>query len=194
MRVAAFAARWSIYGALPMLLASAFCQTVAPLQARTEDERRLPRVDFVKEEATLTEAITAIGLQTRMPIGVILGRNKISACSTMYRFDLHEVGAQRSLETVAHEARYSVTQTGGVIVLTAPDVTPRQRMVLAHRFADFKGPQNTSMQMISAQLSGWLWVDVDHGGRLWRIDLRLSRRSENIATSFNESCNHRRDR
>jgi len=64
--------RWMVYAAVSLALASAFCQTAPVIQAHAEDERRLPEVDFVKDEATLTEAITAIALQTRAPIGVIL--------------------------------------------------------------------------------------------------------------------------
>ena len=155
--------RWAICAAMQFILVSAFSQTPPTIQTHTEDERRLPRVDFVKDEATLTEAITAIALETHAPIGVILGRNKTSACSTMYKFDLHEVGTKRSLETVAHEAQYTVTEENGVVLVTAPDVTPRQRMVLAHRFAEFKTDKNTTMPMISAELAGWLWSEVDHG-------------------------------
>jgi hypothetical protein len=120
-------------------------------------------VDFVKDEATLTEAITAIALQTRAPIGIIFGRDRTSACSTMDRFDLHEMGAKRSLETVAHEAQYTVSEENGVLLVTAPDVTPRQRMVLAHRFAEFKTDKSKTMPEISADLAGWLWSEVDHG-------------------------------
>jgi hypothetical protein len=152
-----------VYAAVSLALASVFCQTAPLIQAHAEDERRLPEVDFVKDEATLTEAIKAIALQTRAPIGVILGRDKTGACSSMYKFDLHEIGTKRSLETVAREAQYTVSEENGVVLVTDPDVTPRQRMVLDHRFAEFKTDKNKTMPEISADLAGWLWSEVDHG-------------------------------
>jgi hypothetical protein len=122
-----------------------------------------PQVTFTKFRATVLEAVTAVGLQTHVPIGIIFGHDKTAFCNAQSDFDLREVNVEGALLLAAQRAHYFLTQENGEFFLIAADITPRQHAVLDHRFAEFKPPQNAVPAMISAQLAGWLWVDLDHG-------------------------------
>lgn len=43
----------------------------------------------------------------------------------------------------------------------APDINSHQRVLLTHRFEKFRTEPKQTMHEISAQLTGWLWVEVD---------------------------------
>jgi hypothetical protein len=65
---------------------------------------------------------------------------------------------------MAQQLHYALNQEDGVFLLTAPDVTQHQLAVLNFRLHKFRSPRREMVQMISAQLSGALWVEMMHGG------------------------------
>jgi hypothetical protein len=151
-------------------------------------EAKDTQVDLVQRNATLLETITAVGLQTHVPIGVVLGGKDDVLCKTRRSFSFKDTPPRSALEQAASLVNYSVEERNGVLLLTAPDVTAHQRQWLTHRFERFPAEART-MHLLSADLSGWLWSEVDHGGswgtsigdsaQAYKIDLPLL---ENMTT------------
>ena len=116
---------------------------------------------FDAKTVTPLVAIREIGLQSHAPIGIVFGANQSALCTGRVSFALHEVTARDALEEAVRSANYSVEEHDGIILLMAPDVNSHQQMLLAHRFKEFRTEAKQTMHGISAQLTGWLWVEVD---------------------------------
>ena len=125
------------------------------------------RVTFITNRATALEAITVIALQTHQPIGIVLGRDQKTLCTAQFPFDLRDMKAKEALRAVGQSVSYSASEENGAVVLTAPDVTPYQRYVLAYRFDKFLPGQRPGAQYLSVQLSGWIYSEIEHGSGGW---------------------------
>lgn len=127
-----------------------------------DDIRNISDIDFSFKNVKPQDAITSIGLQTHIPIAIVLGADTSALCSRSNSYSLHKVTPRYALEQVAQTAGYAVEERDGVILLMAPDVTAHTRDLLTHRFEQFDAGGKTTMHGISATLSGWLWAEVDH--------------------------------
>jgi hypothetical protein len=116
---------------------------------------------FDAKAVTPLVAIREIGLQSHVPIGIVVGANQSALCTGRVSFALREVTPRDMLEEAVRATNYSVEEHDGVILLTAPDINSHQRALLTHRFERFPAEAKQTMHQISAQLSGWLWVEVD---------------------------------
>jgi len=116
---------------------------------------------FDAKTVTPLVAIREIGLQSHAPIGIVFGANQSALCTGRVSFALHEVTPRDALEEAVRSANYSVEEHDGIILLMAPDINNHQQMLLAHRFKEFRTEAKQTMHGISAQLTGWLWVEVD---------------------------------
>ena len=113
--------------------------------------------------ATALEAIGEIGLQTRVPIGIIPGRDVAALCRTKHAFVLMNLPPESALSAIAEQVHYALNQDQGVFMLTAPDVTPHQQQVMNFRLREFRSRRRETAQMIGARLSGTLWTGMMHG-------------------------------
>lgn len=108
--------------------------------------------------ATPLELIGEIGLQTRVPIGIIPGQDANALCKSKSTFVFLGDPPRDSLEAIAQQLNFTLNQEDGVFVLAAPDVTPHQRDVLDHRFRMYRPGRKSIVQVISARLSEALWA------------------------------------
>jgi hypothetical protein len=115
-------------------------------------------------KATALETLGDIGLQTRVPIGIIPGKDAGALCRTKTTFVFLGEDPRSALDAIAQQLHFTLNQEDGVFLLTAPDVTSHQLAVLNFRLHEFRSPKKEIVQTISAQLSGALWVEMMHGG------------------------------
>jgi hypothetical protein len=108
--------------------------------------------------ATPLELIREIGLQTRVPIGIIPGQDANALCKSKSTFVFLGDDPRDALDAIAQQVHFTLNQEDGVFVLTAPDVTPHQRDVLDHRFRMYRTGRKMIVQVISVQLSEALWA------------------------------------
>ncbi|MGA9717075.1 MAG: hypothetical protein WBQ79_02255 [Acidobacteriaceae bacterium] len=121
-------------------------------------EPAAPALVNLSMRATPLELIREIGLQTRVPIGIIPGQDANALCGSKSTVVFLGDPPQDSLEAIAQQVHFTLNQEDGVFVLTAPDVTPHQRDVLDHRFRMYRTGRKSIVQMISVQLSEKLWT------------------------------------
>jgi hypothetical protein len=124
-------------------------------------------------QATALTTLGEIGLQTRVPIGIIPGEDADALCRTKTTFVFLGEDPRSALDAMAQELHYTLNQEDGVYVLSARDVTQHQRDVLDHRFRVYRTGGKSTVQTISTRLSEALWVALakpakpvshDHGG------------------------------
>jgi hypothetical protein len=108
-------------------------------------------------KATALETLGDIGLQTRVPIGIIPGKDAGALCRTKTTFIFLGEDPRTALDAIAQQLHFTLNQEDGVFLLTAPDVTPHQRDVLEHRFRIYRSGRKSMVQLISVQLSEALW-------------------------------------
>jgi hypothetical protein len=137
----------------------------APVAARTVKQQTAgqpippstPALVNLSLRATPLETLGEIGLQTRVPIGIIPGRDPGALCRTKTTFVFLGEDPRSALDAIAQQLHYTLNQEDGVFVLAAPDVTPHQRDILEHRFRVYRTGRKSIVQMISVQLSEELW-------------------------------------
>jgi hypothetical protein len=117
-----------------------------------------PALVNLSERATALAALGEIGLQTRVPIGIIPGEDAGALCRTKTTFVFLGEDPRSALDAMAQQLHYTLNQEDGVYVLTAPDVTQHQRDILEHRFRVYRTGGKSTVQTISMRLSEALWV------------------------------------
>jgi hypothetical protein len=132
----------------------AIAQSIAPRHEPAQ-------VSFVHPAATAFEAVKEIGLATHTPIGIALGRNWSTMCDTKTAFELRDVDAKGALLVAAERAHYELSEEDGVLLLTAPDLTPYQRAELDHSFSEYKSGRG-GLVVLGSSLSTALWADFTH--------------------------------
>ena len=135
-----------------------------------------PALVNLSERATALAALGEIGLQTRVPIGIIPGEDAGALCRTKTTFVFLGEDPRSALDAMAQQLHYTLNQEDGVYVLTAPDVTQHQRDILDHRFGVYRTGRKSTVQTISMRLSEALWVALvkpakpassGHGGSVY---------------------------
>jgi hypothetical protein len=109
-------------------------------------------------QATALATLGEIGLQTRVPIGIIPGEDAGALCRTKTTFVFLGEDPRSALDAMAQQLHYTLNQEDGVYLLSAPDVTQHQRDVLDHRFRVYRTGRKSTVQTISMQLSEALWA------------------------------------
>lgn len=94
-------------------------------------------VSFKCEDASPLDVIRAVGFQTRVPIGVVRGKDLDKLSRARHSFDLERVDAKAALWTAIDGTGYSIKDEDGVLVVVAGDMAPYQRTLLEHNFTDF---------------------------------------------------------
>jgi hypothetical protein len=119
-------------------------------------------VTFRRDHATPLQLIQATGRQTRVPIGVVLGKDPTLLSEAPRSYNLENVDAKSSLLEAIAGTGYSLNESNNVLVLIAGDLNPRQRMVLDHVYEDFKAGPDRTMVMLGGQLTMWMQAELDH--------------------------------
>ena len=117
-----------------------------------------PALVNLSERATALATLGKIGLQTRVPIGIIPGEDADALCRAKTTFVFLGEDPRSALDAMAQELHYTLNQEDGVYVLSAPDVTQHQRDVLDHTFLVYRTGGKSIVQTISMRLSEALWV------------------------------------
>jgi hypothetical protein len=87
-------------------------------------------VTFQCDRATALDLIRAVGFQTRVPIGVVLGRDADALTSATRLYDLKDADVESALTQAIEGTGYTIHREGSVIVLIAVDLALRQRDLL----------------------------------------------------------------
>ena len=121
------------------------------------------KVTFRCRNATSLDLIRAIGRQTRLPVGVVLGRHPLALTGVQHSYDLKNVDATEALTKAIEGTRYVCKKEGAVYVLMASDLAPRQKKMLTHAFNDFPSVRQ-SMDMLAFTLTTWMRAAFDNLG------------------------------
>ena len=106
-------------------------------------------------------AISAIGHQAHLPIGIIVGMDYGRLCRLSGSFDFKGSDPRDALRKVAEHAGYTLTEDSGAQVLTAPDLAPWQQDVLNYRVTAFPGMKNKTMAYMGMMLTGWIQTEIN---------------------------------
>jgi hypothetical protein len=117
-------------------------------------------VTFKCHQATPLDLIRATGRQTRIPIGVVLGKDP-SLLSKPRRYDLEKVTARDALLEAIRSTDYSIREEGGVLELIAGDLAPRQNGLLLLHYSNFK--LGGTLVEMGVFLTGWMWAVIRPG-------------------------------
>jgi len=121
-----------------------------------------PQVTLSVSGSQMT-AISAIGHQAHLPIGIIVGKDYGRLCRLSGSFDFKGSDPRDALRKVAEHAGYTLTEDGGAQVLTAPDLAPWQQEVLNYRVTAFPGLKNETMAYMGMMLTGWIQTTIGQG-------------------------------
>jgi hypothetical protein len=120
------------------------------------------KATFKCDRATPLEVIRAVGFQTRIPIGVVLGRDLDALSKTTHAYDLENVDAKFALSKAIEGTGYSIKDEDHVVVIVADDLTARQRDLLVHQYSNFGlGFTHETMVSLGMVLTGWMRQAVD---------------------------------
>lgn len=119
------------------------------------------KVTFHCAQASAMELIRAIGYQTRVPIGIVLGRDLDALSRTRRVYDSDGVDVVSALRRAVEGSGYQIREVGSVLVLIAGDETPRQRDLLSHRYSNFKSNAAETMVSLGMDLTMWMRAFVD---------------------------------
>src|SRR5579875_2033019 len=120
------------------------------------------KVTFKCNQATPLDLIRAIGRQTRIPIGIELGRDPSILSKPRQSYDLENVVARLALQKAIQNTGYSLEQKDHVMVLVAGDLTARQQDVLTYPYSDFGPVSNRTMVELGTLLTGWMLTEIDY--------------------------------
>ena len=134
-------------------------------------ENRGAKVTFKCKEATPLDLIRATAFQTRIPIGVAMGRDRGVLEEAKRFFDLQNVDARSALLDAVRDTDYTIGEDNGVLVLMAGDMTARQRDLLTHVYSDFKSESYGTMVELGVGLTMWMRAAID--SQHWRYLFRL---------------------
>jgi hypothetical protein len=114
-------------------------------------------VTFKCSQATPLELVRAVGFQTRLPIGVVLGRDLDLLSMTTHAYYLENADARSALSKAIEGTGYSMKDENGVVVLIAGDLAPSQRDLLVHQYSNFgTGWPSDKMICLGMTLTGWM--------------------------------------
>jgi hypothetical protein len=108
-------------------------------------------------------AISAIGHQAHLPIGIIVGKDYGRLCRLSGSFDFKGSDARDALRKVVEHAGYTLTEDGGAQVLTAPGLASWQQDVLNYKLTASPGIKNETMAYMGVMLTGWIQSTIGQG-------------------------------
>jgi len=106
--------------------------------------------------------ITAISLQSRSPVGIVLGADYKRLCETRATLTIRDSNPRDALEQFARLSGYSVSDKDGVLVLLPPDLPSWESDTMDHRFELYPRQQNASMASLGVNLTAWIQMVIGH--------------------------------
>lgn len=146
------------------ILASLLVVAWPHCSARVPEEMgSIRHVTFQAANATPLQAIVAIGIQTKQPIGIEFGENPQRLCELHRSFDIKEDSADGALKKAISDTGYAVRAEDGVLLVVPPDLANWQLSMLTHEYRGFTGgARPTTMAGLAAILTGWMQAEVGH--------------------------------
>jgi hypothetical protein len=133
--------------------------SVTPAQEPRQNKDGIS-ITYVNPNVKPIRAITAIALESHMPIGIVLCQNQDILCGSEKSFDIQNRTPKEALATITASVGYDLTEEQGVLVLTAGDLEPWQREVLDHRYKMYRGGTQATMSILGVNLTGAIRMDV----------------------------------
>jgi len=118
-------------------------------------------VTFICDRATPMDLIRAVGRQTRIPIGVVLGEDSGLLSKPIHSYHLEKVDARSALQAAVQGTGYTLRDQNSVLVLIAGDLTARQMDLLTRSYSDFRAGPGGTMVELGAGLSMWMEASLD---------------------------------
>jgi hypothetical protein len=129
-------------------------------QMRDADDLKL--ITYVASGGSALQAISAIGRNSGVPIGVILGKEHNHLCEMGEAFKIVNASPRAALAEVAARRSYTLVEQSGVLILAAPDIEDWQSKMLEYRFPTYPSEQRASMQSLGVTLTGWIRMVLGH--------------------------------
>lgn len=121
-------------------------------------------VTFVCDRATPMDLIRAVGRQTRIPIGIVVGEDPGLLFKPIHSYHLVKVDARSALQEAIEGTGYTLRDDNPVLVLIASDLTDRQMDLLTRTYSDFRPGPNSTMVELGVALTMWVEASLDRGG------------------------------
>lgn len=119
---------------------------------------------------TPLDLIEAAGRQTRIPIGVVLGRDAEALSGPVRSYNVVNARFRSALKAAIRGSGFKLKNDGGVFVIVARDLTPRQKKLLYHRYSQIKCAANSTLVGMGADLTMWMLAAEDKNrGSGWDI-------------------------
>jgi hypothetical protein len=90
-----------------------------------------------------------------------MGEDPAALSKSSRSFDLVNVDARFALQQAIQDTGYSLQEENHVLVLTAGDLTARQRSLLGHRYAGLRREANQTMIGLGMKLTMWMRAAID---------------------------------
>ena len=119
------------------------------------------KVTFKCDRATPLDLIRAIGRQSRLPIGVVLGEDQNALSKPVHSYDLERIDPRAALGKSIEGTGFSLREVNEAIELIAGDLIPRQWQLLTHRYSDFNPGPNQTMVGLGIALTMWMRAAID---------------------------------
>jgi len=124
----------------------------APAQSLEQTSTGL--INYAVKDESPIKALTAIALQTGVPVGIVLGQDQQMLCRLRRSFDIHDKTPRQALTEVSSSVGFLVKEEQQVLVTIAPDVASWQQEMLDHKFVKFPGYTDTAMTLLGTRLTG----------------------------------------
>lgn len=148
----------------------------APRQS-TQVADKEGRVTYESGPATPLSLVLAIGIGNSAPLGLVLGKEPL-LCERSRPIKLQNATIQEALTVAVEGTGYTVSLQNGVYVITAPDVTEHEALLLGHRFPWFSGA--FTMEGLGQLLGGYI-TEAD-GAKGFILDVISSPEEKALST------------
>ena len=151
-------------------------------QAAPATGQPAPALVNLSMRATPLELVEEVGLQTRVPIGIIPGQDANALCKSKSTFVFLGDDPRDALDAIAQQAHFTLSQADGVFLLTAPDVTAHQRDVLNHRFRIYRAGRKVhrANDQRAVERGALGCFNQAHYRQLWRLHISLGWRAKDF--------------
>ena len=122
------------------------------------------RVTFRCADASPLDLIRAVGFQTRLPIGIVLGADDGILSTPGHSYNLKHVEAKVAIAEALRHSDYSMKVEEGVIVLTPAHLTSSKQSVLKQPVHDFGPFASVRMADLESALNHALASRTDETG------------------------------
>jgi len=134
-------------------------------------------IELLASEITPLAAVLRIGMEHRIPLGVIMGAHPI-LCGEKRSFAIRALDFKDALYQAVAGTGYKVIFESDVYVLEPPDPTTHETKLLSYHFDRFSA-KNSTMVDAGALLAGYI-ATVAEGAKGFAIDTLSSTSAEGI--------------